>query len=96
MHEGVTRVLGHWPKGTEHTVLHAGENEESAVVGLKALGDQEGHAYAGYASGMAEGEASIVIVRPEGMIGAVVSEAEGIERYCKLIFLDPRAQVAAA
>jgi hypothetical protein len=25
-------------------------------------------------------------VRPDGMIGAVVSEAEGIERYRKLIF----------
>jgi hypothetical protein len=35
---------------------------------------------------MAEGEASIVIVRPDGMIGAVVSEAQGIERYRKLIF----------
>jgi hypothetical protein len=52
----------------------------------KALEDREGHVYAEYVSGMAEGEASIVIVRPDGMIGAVVSEAQGIERYRKLIF----------
>ncbi|KAJ7913864.1 FAD binding domain-containing protein [Mycena leptocephala] len=88
MYEGVKRALGHWPKGTERTLLvrRAGEKGESAIVGLKVLGDREGHAYAGYASGMAEGEASIVIVRPDGMIGAVVSDAEGIERYRKLIF----------
>jgi fermentation-respiration switch protein FrsA (DUF1100 family) len=87
MHEGVKRALGHWLKGTERTVLvrRAGVKGESGVVG-QALADREGHAYAGYAGGMAEGEASIVIVRPDGMIGAVVSEAEGIERYRKLIF----------
>jgi hypothetical protein len=67
-------------------VRRAGENGESAVVGLKALEDREGHAYAGYTGGMAEGEASIVMVRPDGMIGAVVSEAQDIERYRKLIF----------
>ncbi|KAJ7359490.1 FAD binding domain-containing protein [Mycena albidolilacea] len=73
MQEGVKRALRRWPTGTKHTVLvrRAGENGERAVVG-KALEDREGDAYAEYSSGMAEGEASIVIVRPDEMIGAVI------------------------
>ncbi|KAJ7847756.1 FAD binding domain-containing protein [Mycena olivaceomarginata] len=86
-HGAVKHALACWPQGTEHTMLisRAGEKGESTVLG-KVLEDREGHAHAGYASDMTAGSMTIVIVRPDGVVGAVVSQAEGIERYGKLIF----------
>jgi hypothetical protein len=86
-HGAVKHALACWPKGTEHTMLisRAGEKEESTVL-REVLEDREGHAHAEYASDMTEGGMTIVIVRPDGVVGAVVSQAEGIERYGKLIF----------
>ncbi|KDQ12569.1 hypothetical protein BOTBODRAFT_56631 [Botryobasidium botryosum FD-172 SS1] len=46
----------------------------------KALVDRDGHAYGGYAIG-ADGPAYVVIVRPDGVVGAIVAGADGIERY---------------
>ncbi|KAJ6588624.1 FAD binding domain-containing protein [Mycena capillaripes] len=85
-HGAVERAMGSWPQDTASTVLlrRAGETGESTLG--EVLEDCEGHAYAGYTSGAVEGEMIIVIVRPDGVVGAVVSQAEGIERYHKLIF----------
>ncbi|KAJ7640717.1 FAD binding domain-containing protein [Mycena polygramma] len=89
-HDSVKRALGKWPKGTQRTVLvrRAWETAgvESASVLGEALVDRLGHAYAAYAGGSAEGEMLVVVVRPDGVIGAVVSQAAGIERYWGLIF----------
>ncbi|KDQ12566.1 hypothetical protein BOTBODRAFT_176256 [Botryobasidium botryosum FD-172 SS1] len=46
----------------------------------KALVDRDGHAYGGYAI-EADGPAYVVIVRPDGVVGAIVAGADGIERY---------------
>ncbi|KAJ7485703.1 FAD binding domain-containing protein [Mycena latifolia] len=86
-HQAVARALEGWPQGTVRAVRmqRAGTAAEIAPFG-EVLQDREGHAYAGYVSDVAEGELTVVIVRPDGMVGAVVSELDDIARYGKLIF----------
>jgi len=49
------------------------------------LEDTKGHASASYHSEL-QGGCDIVVVRPDGIIGAVVRGAEGVERYFGRIF----------
>jgi len=49
------------------------------------LGDSKGHAYEGY---NVYGKAlPIVIIRPDGWIGATVANEEGLQRYLKAVFI---------
>lgn len=48
------------------------------------LVDQEGHAYAGY--NCAANDLTVVIVRPDGIIGGIVFGLDGLERYFKGVF----------
>jgi hypothetical protein len=47
--------------------------------------DGEGHAYSAYL--LANQESGIFVVRPDGMLGAIVESIEGLERYLKLVFI---------
>jgi len=49
------------------------------------LCDTHQHAYTGYR--VHEGEARVVVVRPDGFIGASVRSAEGVKRYFAKIFV---------
>ncbi|KAF8840825.1 hypothetical protein BDN67DRAFT_929567 [Paxillus ammoniavirescens] len=46
--------------------------------------DSEGHAYRSYGVGK---ESRIIVVRPDGVVGAIVSGLEGVKRYFGLILL---------
>ncbi|KAF7356768.1 FAD-binding-3 domain-containing protein [Mycena venus] len=70
----VADVLGRLPKDTVQRW------SSFATV----LEDRAGHAYGGY--GVEAGELTVVVVRPDGVIGAVVFEAEGVEAYFQRIF----------
>ncbi|KAF7366385.1 FAD-binding-3 domain-containing protein [Mycena sanguinolenta] len=78
-------VLSRLPKEAVRAVLllpqgqTATDGSSSALV----LEDRAGHAYAGY--GMRVDELTVVIVRPDGVVGAVVIDAEGMERYFRKI-----------
>jgi hypothetical protein len=48
------------------------------------LEDQDGHAYTGYA--VDRTRSTVVVVRPDGMIGAIAFGVEGTERYFDGIF----------
>ena len=48
--------------------------------------DRDGHAYDAYKG--AEGANEIVIIRPDGVTGAVVRDVEWVERYFKSIFVE--------
>ncbi|KAJ7255855.1 FAD binding domain-containing protein, partial [Mycena haematopus] len=86
-HDALKLALVGWPKGTERTVLirRAGEKRDSEVL-QEMLEDRGGHAYAAYAGDTTAGGMTVVIVRPDGVVGAVVSKTEGIGRYGRLIF----------
>lgn len=48
------------------------------------LRDTEGHAFQGY--GIVEGEARVVVIRPDGYVGAIVRGVEGVKKYFSMIF----------
>ncbi|KAI5117287.1 hypothetical protein M0805_009183 [Coniferiporia weirii] len=78
----IGRVLKRLPTGLVQTLLivtdagslPSGENSKADLV----LEDKEGHAYRGYG---VDDIAKIVVVRPDGMIGAFVKGSEGVESY---------------
>ncbi|KAG2033494.1 FAD binding domain-containing protein [Suillus americanus] len=49
------------------------------------LVDQEGHAYSAYL--VESGETKVFVIRPDGMVGAIVHGAEGVKKYFSGIFL---------
>ncbi|KAJ7237009.1 hypothetical protein C8J57DRAFT_1439250 [Mycena rebaudengoi] len=57
---------------------------KDAVGHNKYLVDRDGHAFSAYM--IDEDVVTVVIVRPDGFIGAIVREGEGVARYFKKIF----------
>ncbi|KAG1720137.1 FAD binding domain-containing protein [Suillus lakei] len=50
------------------------------------LVDQEGHAYPAYF--VEAGQMKVFVIRPDGVVGAIVRGAEGVKKYFSRIFLD--------
>ncbi|KAJ7490256.1 FAD binding domain-containing protein [Mycena galericulata] len=86
----VAGALARWPKGSVRVVQVRPAG--TAVAGGSVNGtwevveDREGHAYAAYAGGLKAEGIRVVIVRPDGMVGAVVETAQGVDKYRSLIF----------
>jgi hypothetical protein len=55
-------------------------------VAYDAFEDRDGHAYDAYKG--AEGPNGIVIIRPDGVTGAIVREMNWVERYFRTIFIE--------
>ncbi|KAG2066517.1 hypothetical protein BDR04DRAFT_1160187 [Suillus decipiens] len=49
-----------------------------------ALIDQEGHAYSAYL--VEAGQTKVLVIRPDGVVGAIVRGAEGVKKYFSRIF----------
>jgi hypothetical protein len=84
----VTKVLARLPKDTVRAVCVLPQGQtvgDRATVSTLILEDRAGHAYAGY--GLTPNELTVVVVRPDGVVGAVVSSAEGAVRYFQKILL---------
>lgn len=83
----VIRALRAYPHGTVRSVIFI---PPGGRVPVKADGadwvmeDKDGHAYAAYPIDTA---CHVVIVRPDGVIGAVVRSWEGVKDYFRRIFL---------
>ncbi|KAG1829223.1 FAD binding domain-containing protein [Suillus subalutaceus] len=50
------------------------------------LVDQEGHAYSAYL--VEAGQTKVFVIRPDGVIGAIVHGVEGVKKYFSKIFVD--------
>ncbi|KAG2035873.1 FAD binding domain-containing protein, partial [Suillus americanus] len=50
------------------------------------LVDREGYAYSAYL--MEAGQTKVFVIRPDGVVGAIVHGAEGVKKYFSKIFLD--------
>ncbi|KAI6033342.1 FAD binding domain-containing protein [Pisolithus marmoratus] len=59
-------------------------SEEDQIIGVEVLVDQAGHAYRGYI--VEEQETKVVVVRPDGVVGAVVRGVKGLEQYFEGVF----------
>ena len=66
--------------------LRAGNTNLLQNVDCDVFEDRDGHAYDAYRS--AKGTNDIVIIRPDGVIGAVVRDVDWLERYFTTIFVD--------
>jgi hypothetical protein len=49
------------------------------------LVDQEGHAYSAYL--VEDGQTKVFVIRPDGVVGAIVHGVEGMKKYFSGIFL---------
>lgn len=76
---GAARTVAIYAKGS------APKNDSPASRTDLVLEDHAGHAFDAY--GSKEGEARIVIVRPDGYVGAIVKGAEGVRRYLGKVFV---------
>ncbi len=80
----VSRVISSWPGDLVNLVIvvprGAEVSEPSTSETIAVVKDQEGHAYDVYGPVIKEGF-RIVVIRPDGVIGAVVRAAEGVQRY---------------
>ena len=66
-------------------LLRAGTTNMIQDVGCDVFEDRDGHAYDAYKG--AEGANEIVIIRPDGVTGAIVKDVDWVERYFRTIFV---------
>lgn len=67
------------PKGSSPSV-------GSDLAGAEILLDLDGHAYTGYGLKTYSGTTTVVIVRPDGMVGAFAVTEGGIQKYVEAVF----------
>ncbi|KAJ7209278.1 FAD binding domain-containing protein [Mycena pura] len=72
-----------YPKSTIQTF--AVYKASASVQGTADLVDRQGDAYSSYL--VANGKTTIVVVRPDGFIGAIVHDDRGLTRYFNHVFL---------
>ncbi|KAF7366420.1 FAD-binding-3 domain-containing protein [Mycena sanguinolenta] len=78
-------VLGRLPEHAVRVVvlLPQGHTAANSAGSALILEDRAGHAYAGY--GLRGDVLTVVIVRPDGVVGAVAAGVEGVEQYFQKI-----------
>ncbi|SJL13731.1 uncharacterized protein ARMOST_17179 [Armillaria ostoyae] len=81
----VLDALRSYPAGTVKSVVIAPHQPAGAILADHVLVDADGYAYKHYK--IAEKITKVVVVRPDGIIGALVSGVEGLKRYFKEIFV---------
>ncbi|KAI5993040.1 FAD binding domain-containing protein [Pisolithus albus] len=69
------------PGGHVESRMSSGEDE---TIDVQVLVDQAGHAYRGYV--VEEGGIKIVVVRPDGVVGAIVRSVAGLKRCFDGVF----------
>lgn len=85
-----TDALQAYPAGTLRTVVILASVPADGTVLPRAdliIVDKEGHAGAGYAVSEAASSVVAVIVRPDGVVGAIALRVEGVRGYFKGIFV---------
>ena len=74
-----------YPEAVIRLVIVLPQDSGVAVAQADVVVDRGGHAYRGYLT--AKGEKRVVVVRPDGVVGAIVHGAEGVETYFSRIFI---------
>ena len=84
--QAVLAVLHRLPKDITQSVVVLSKGEDARPEGVHTLVvvDDDGHARRGYK--IREGESVIVVVRPDGVVGARVRDATGVGAYFQKIF----------
>jgi hypothetical protein len=82
----LSSVINRLPGKTVRSILilPSGSNANGLAVYDEVFINSGGHAYASY--GLSSDQSYLVVVRPDGVVGARVSEVAGVERYFQKIF----------
>ena len=88
VHATLQAVIARFPKELVRAIvlLRAGTTNTIHDVACDIFEDRDGYAYDAYKG--AEGENGIVIIRPDGVTGAIVKDLDWVERYFKTIFVE--------
>lgn len=82
----VVAVLKKYPAGIIRLVVVLPQGSEvSGGAQADVVVDRGGHAYRAYL--VVKGEKKTVVVRPDGVVGAIVHGVEGLEQYFSKIFV---------
>ncbi|KAG1777062.1 FAD binding domain-containing protein [Suillus placidus] len=91
-HADATPILGAL-EAYDTSVVRSAVILPSSAIGVTVacpadlvLVDQEGHAYSAYL--VEAGQTKVFVIRPDGVIGAIIHGAEGVRKYFSRIFLD--------
>ncbi|KAJ7471056.1 FAD binding domain-containing protein [Mycena latifolia] len=82
--EGIVAATAVYPTGTIQTFILYKDQETSKLAGDSGLLDIGGHTFSAY---LVKDNCRIVVVRPDGFIGAIVGGVAGMDRYFQSIFL---------
>ncbi|KAF5336694.1 hypothetical protein D9758_015682 [Tetrapyrgos nigripes] len=88
--DAILKSVAAYPKGPVQTVfiypksVSASQYSEAGAHSDYVLMDREGHAYRNYVA--SETDMTMVVVRPDGYVGAVLLQPEGLKAYFKKIF----------
>ncbi|KAJ7778100.1 FAD binding domain-containing protein [Mycena metata] len=84
---GDLEAVGKFPQGAVRVVevLPQGHSVGALAGSALVAEDREGHAYTGYK--LQSDGFTVVMVRPDGVVGAVAHDTEGVERYFQKIFI---------
>lgn len=83
---GTSKYVGSLPHGVLQTVViyAKGTHASSSVIDADlVLEDRPGHAFDAYSL---QGQSRIIVVRPDGYVGAVVRGVEGVQQYFSKVF----------
>ena len=88
VHATLHAAIARFPKELVRAVvlLRAGTTNKIQDVACDVFEDCDGHAYDAYKG--AEGANGIVIIRPDGVTGAVVKDVDWVERYFRTVFVE--------
>ncbi len=82
-------ALGAWPKGTLWKVIILPKGVDVGQLEFSGadlvLEDKQGHAYSAYGKVVEEGY-PVLVIRPDGVIGAISKGVDGLKRYYRGIF----------
>ena len=82
----ILEVLRRYPEGVVRPVIVLPQGSNTTTVGqVDVVVDDGGHAYRAYLA--VKGEQKVVVVRPDGVVGAIVHGAEGVGAYFGKIFV---------
>ena len=82
------QAIARFPKDIVRAVvlLRVGTTNTIQDVACDVFEDCDGHAYDAYKG--AEGPNGIVVIRPDGVTGAIVKDVDWVERYFKTVFVE--------
>jgi len=80
-------IIAKYPKELVRPVvlLRAGTTDRIQDTACDVFEDRGGHVYHAYKG--VEGASTTIIIRPDGVVGAVVRDVDGLERYFSTIFV---------